>query len=74
MLHMNSFVDELVKISNFQAGLESIRPLIEGAWKAGVKHKKPLGLIAGTTGVVLGGQRIGEDVILAERMRAMQRG
>ena len=80
MFSMTGFVDEMVKIGQYAQtahalkGLESIVPMLRGAGKWAIEKRKPLALIGLGGGGVLGAQRLGEDVMMAERIRAMQRG
>lgn len=81
MFSMTGFVDEMVKIGVYATQVGQAVPELVGVAKflrrmggAAAKHKKPLGWTIGGGAGVLGAQRLGEDVILAERIRSMQRG
>lgn len=69
MFSMTAFVDEIVKIGTAAEAATKAPGVLKGLMNVGRKHGKSMATLgAGATGV-LGGQRLIEDVRMAEQMR-----
>ena len=64
MESMTAFVDELMKI-----GQSGLIPLLRKGGTLAMKHAKPAALVGAGGATILGGQRLIEDVRMAEAMR-----